>query len=146
FVNTIDPASPITNYNKPVGITINGTAYSLSNSSTTLIDTVPITSYIGGNQESSGDSVWIKVTSSINVRGSSTQTGFSSIYWYLDNNPTNTPLYTRRTPSSNGANRANPNISGLNVTAPDNTIRAFFDDWWNDNTTNGMHLVNNSGG
>lgn len=108
FETSLSPTSPIANYNRPTGVTINGTAYTLPNAA---FDTIPITSYVG-------DSVWIKITSSVNVVGTSTQTGFPTIIWNFKNNAAGGKYYTRRT-GSVGAMKTDMSANSLALVAPD---------------------------
>lgn len=104
FVTGLNPATPITNYNRPTGITMNGVAYALPNA---VYDTINITA-------PTKDSMWIKITSSTNVTGSSTQTGFNAIYYYLTNNPTNNKWYTRKL-NFTGARVSNTTASTVEI-------------------------------
>lgn len=84
FINELDPGG-FSGYSRPTTITIGTVPYSLA----ALTDTINITSFVP-------DSVWIKITGSTNVSGT-TYTGFSHIEWFVDNNPSNLLYYTQRT-------------------------------------------------
>lgn len=104
FINELDPGG-FTGYSRPAGITINSNAYTIASAN----DLINITTFVP-------DSVWIKVTSSTNVTGT-TYSGFSHIEWFTDNNITNDSLYTRKTLYS-GSQKSETNISKVKIIAP----------------------------
>jgi lysophospholipase L1-like esterase len=112
FINELDPGG-FTGYSRPAGITINGNAYSIGSAN----DTIAITSYVP-------DSVWIKVTSSTNVTGTS-YSGFSSIIWKLDNNVDDSTWYTRKTLYS-GSTKMSQSIADLTIQSIDYTTEPSF--------------------
>lgn len=104
FINELDPGG-FTGYSRPADITIDANSYAIASAN----DTINITTFVP-------DSVWIKVISSTNITGT-TYSGFSHIEWFSDNNPLDTPYYTRRTLYS-GSQKANINASQIHLTSP----------------------------
>jgi hypothetical protein len=102
--NDLDPGG-FTGFSRPTSFTINGGAYSVANA----VDSVNISSYVP-------DSVWLKVTASTNVTGT-TYSGFSHLVWKTDNNPNNDTLYTKRTLYS-GSQKSNMNGTQLTLVPP----------------------------
>lgn len=82
FYTELSPAG-FSGYSRPTGITIQGATKTLSGA----ISTIPITNAFAW------DSVWVKVTASANVTGT-TYTGFSHIVWHYRNDTVG--LSTRR--------------------------------------------------
>jgi hypothetical protein len=83
FYTQISPLG-FSGYSRPTGITIQGRPYTLSGESST----VPIVS-----QRFLHDSVWVKITASTNISGTS-YSGFSHVVWHLENDTTG--IVTRR--------------------------------------------------
>lgn len=104
FTNELDPGG-FTGYSRPAGITINSVPYTISSAN----DTINITSYVP-------DSVWVKVTSSTNITGT-TYSGFEHIQSYTTNNPLDSQYYTKRTLYS-GSQVANITASDITLTSP----------------------------
>lgn len=103
FINELSPGG-FTGYSRPSGITINSSPYSISSAN----DTISISTFVP-------DSVWVKVTSSTNITGTS-YSGFSHIEWML-NNSSNDSVLTKR-PVSVGSQKATINAGQVSLLAP----------------------------
>jgi hypothetical protein len=114
FINELDP-SGFSGYSRPHDITIASVPYTITKSTDTISITSPLPS----------DSIWVKVISSTNVTGTS-YSGFSSILYYLENNPNNYVYYTKRG-HYQGGRKIEPVLTALNIKAPDfNAGRSIF--------------------
>jgi hypothetical protein len=107
FQSVLNPTNSPTNYNRPTGITIGSTSYTLPNAP---YDTINITAPIFT------DTARIQITSSANIQGSSTQSGWSGVGYYLDNNPTNQIWYTQR--NNFKGSYSDANLSTLTIQNP----------------------------
>lgn len=111
----LNPTSPIANYNRPANITFSG-------QQTGTIAGVPVPFTMPNNAFDTltltGTSVivdtgWFRILTTVNVTGTSTQTGVSNISFLLTNNPTGQIWYSP--PTFNGATIGNQNSTSLTL-------------------------------
>lgn len=136
FVNEVSPTTPVAGYFRPHNITMNGDAYTITKST----DTIAVNNFLP-------DSTWIKIISSDSITvGTPAKSGFSTIYWYTDNNTGDTLKYTKRTLYS-GSTENKQNISAIKITAANNNLaNPVLQLTLNDNTLIGYQLFADAGG
>jgi hypothetical protein len=132
FSTKRDPAG-FTGFSRPDGITINSDPYTIAND----LDTLNITTFVP-------DSVWIKVTSSTNITGT-TYSGFSHIQWFTDNNTANDSFYTRKTRYAGGS-KSQINATKIILTPGDPTNgNMLIDSYLGDGTNHGLQYYAGAG-
>lgn len=128
--------APLTNWNRPTGITFLGVPYTLTNS---VYDTIAVNFFVP-------DTAGLKVTSSVNVSGSSVNTGFNTVKAFFDNNPGNQIWYTKKQ-SFRGATVTDLDVSTLKITAQSYTNgMKLMTVLANDNTYHYFDIIGNPGG
>jgi len=112
IVTQLAASNPITNYGRPTTFTVSGyptgtipgfpTTYTVPNAA---FDTIAVTSPIP-------DTAWFRPTAKTTVAGAGTQYGWSTINFYLTNNPTGQIWYTQKGPFA-GATTGNQTATSL---------------------------------
>lgn len=144
-ITAVNGTNGIANYNRPTSIQISGsytgTIYNGPNTVSlpnAAFDTVNISFQVC-------DTGWTKVLASTNVVGSSTQTGISTIEYFLTNNPTGQVWVTQK-PITHGANVTDINGSSLTLINNQNSNGQVLIHTENADYSEGLRLTSNATG